>query len=53
VAILLLASHFHHRLTRTEHQLWWKIREDVLAELGMTLDDEQAYYEEISEQFLA
>jgi len=53
VATLQLAIHFYHRVTRTEHQLWWKIREDVLAELGLQADDEQAYFEEITEQFLA
>ena len=53
VATLQLAICFYHRITRTEHPLWWKIREEVLAELGIQLGDEQAYYEEISEQFLA
>lgn len=53
VATLQLAIHFYHRVTRTDHQLWWKIREEVLAELGLQADDEQAYFEEITEQFLA
>lgn len=53
VATLQLAIHFYHRVTRTDHQLWWKIREEVLAELGIQADDEQAYFEEITEQFLA
>lgn len=53
VAILQMAIHFHHRITRTNHQLWQKIRGEALAELGISPDDEQAYYEEITEQFLA
>lgn len=53
VAILQLAIHFYHRITRTDHQLWWKIRNEVLVELGISPDSEQAYYEEITEQFLA
>lgn len=53
VATLQLAIHFYHRVTRTDHQFWWKIREEVLAELGLQADDEQAYFEEITEQFLA
>lgn len=53
VSILQLAIHFYHRVTRTDHQFWWKIREEALAELGIPLEGEQAYYEDISEQFLA
>jgi HD-like signal output (HDOD) protein len=53
VANLQLAIYFYHRITRTDHPLWWKIRQEVLTELGLTPDGEQAYYEDISEQFLA
>jgi len=53
VAILQLAIHFYHRIIRTDHQLWQKIRMEVLAELGISPDSEQVYYEEISEKFLA
>lgn len=53
VAILQLAIHFYHRMSHTEHQVWWRIREEVLAELGISQDQEQAYYEEISEKFMA
>ena len=52
VAILQLAIHFHHRINRTDHPLWWKIRDELLPELGIYPDGEQEYYEEISEQFL-
>lgn len=52
VAILQLAIHFHHRINHTDHPLWWKIRDELLPELGIYPDGEQAYYEEITEQFL-
>lgn len=52
VAILQLAIHFHHRISHVDHQVWWNIREDTLAELGIPAEAEQAYFEEISEQFL-
>lgn len=53
VATLQLAIHFYHRITRVKDPAWLKLREDVLAELGIHPDAEQAYYEDISEQFLA
>lgn len=52
VAILQLAIHFYHRIGRVDDPVWWKIRTEVLAELGLTPDSEQDYYELISEQFL-
>jgi HD-like signal output (HDOD) protein len=51
VAILQLAIHFYHRINQSDHLLWVKIGEEVLKELGFYPKDEQAYYEEISEQF--
>ncbi len=51
VAILQLAIHFHHRIYQSEHLLWERIGDDVMAELGFHPDDEHEYYEEISEQF--
>lgn len=53
VAILQLAIHFYHLVTHTDDQLWEKIREEVLYELGIHLEEEQSYYEEIIEKFLA
>jgi len=53
VAILQLAIYFYHRVSHTEHTLWKNIRDEVLAELGIHPETEQAYYEEISEKFLA
>ena len=53
VAMLQLAIHFYHRVNRTDHPLWLKIRSEALAELGIPPDDEQEYYEEIIGQFLA
>jgi len=53
VAILQLALQIYYRLVRIENPFWFKIRKDVLAELGIHPETEQEYYEEISEQFLA
>ncbi len=52
VAILQLAIHFYHRITRIDDPLWPKIRGEVLNELGIHVDGEQEYFDEISEQFL-
>ncbi|MFZ2301188.1 MAG: HDOD domain-containing protein [Gallionella sp.] len=53
VATLQLATHFYHRITRIKDPAWPKLRMEVLVELGIHPDAEQAYYEDISEQFLA
>jgi len=53
VAILQLAVHFYHRLSHSDDRLWPKIRLPVLAELGLHPEDEQEYFDEISERFLA
>jgi len=52
VAILQLAIHFHHRITHTKDKIWPAIRTEALAELGISVEGEQAYYEEISDSFL-
>lgn len=52
VAILQLAIHFYHRIGRIDDQAWYKLREEILEELGLSLDAEQDYFELISEQFL-
>jgi HD-like signal output (HDOD) protein len=52
VATLQLATHFYHRITRVKDPAWPKLREEVLAELGIHLDAEQEFYEDISAQFL-
>lgn len=52
VAIIQLASHFYHRITRIEDPVWPNIREFVLGELGIHADAEQEYFEEMSERFL-
>lgn len=54
VAILQLAIHFHHRITYTgqPQKFRWKLRSEVLEELGIHLDDEHAYFEDICERFL-
>lgn len=53
VAIIQLATHFHHRICRVEDPLWTKVCDDVLNELGLHTDNEQEYFEEISERFFA
>lgn len=52
VAILQLAIHFYHRIGRVDDPVWWKVRSEVLSELGLAPDSEQEYYELISERFL-
>lgn len=52
VAILQLAIHFYHRIAETDDSLWPKIRVFVLEELGIHVDAEQEYFEEIHERFL-
>jgi len=52
VAILQLAVHFYHRVTHVEDLLWPRVREFVLNELGIHVDGEQEYFDEISERFL-
>jgi HD-like signal output (HDOD) protein len=53
VAILQLSIHIYHRISHTDHPHWWKIRAEVLEELGIHPDSALEYYEEITEQFLA
>lgn len=53
VAILQLAIHYYHRIGRVDDPIWYKLRDEVLAELGIAPDTEQEYYEHISEQFLS
>jgi HD-like signal output (HDOD) protein len=52
VAILQMALQIYYRLARIENTNWFKIRKDVLSELGIHPETEQEYYEEITEQFL-
>ncbi|HUW37667.1 MAG TPA: HDOD domain-containing protein [Rhodocyclaceae bacterium] len=52
VAILQLAIHFYQRVSGVENPLWPRIRVPVMAELGLHIDFEQEYFEEISERFL-
>lgn len=52
VAILQLSIHFYNRISNIDDPLWSRIGNAVLNELGIHVDDEQDYFEEISEQFL-
>ncbi|MFA6970584.1 MAG: HDOD domain-containing protein [Gallionella sp.] len=51
-AILQLAIHFYHRIGRVEDPIWYKLRADVLEELGLDVESEQEYFEIIRDQFL-
>lgn len=53
VAILQLAIQFYHCIGGVENALWPKMRAEVLNELGVHLDGEHEYFEDISERFLA
>ena len=52
VAILQLSIHFYCCISSIEDPVWAKIGEAVLNELGISADEEQGYFEEISERFL-
>lgn len=51
VATLQLAIHFFNRLNRAHDSLWETIGLEVLAELGLSPEDLEEYYDEISERF--
>jgi len=53
VAIIQLASHFFHRISNVTDAVWPKISEFVLREVGIHVEGEQEYFEEISDRFLA
>ena len=52
VAILQLSIHFYHRISNIDDPFWANIGKEVLNELGIPVDDEQDYFDEISERFL-
>jgi HD-like signal output (HDOD) protein len=52
VAILQMALHFYHRLARAEDPAWPSLSRSVLTELGLTPEDEEDFFELISERFL-
>ena len=52
VAILQLGSHYYHRMNHVPDPLWEKIGPRVLSELGLGLDEETDYYNQITERFL-
>jgi HD-like signal output (HDOD) protein len=53
IAILQLAVQFYYRLAGGRNAIWPRIRTAVLDELGIHVDGEHEYFEEISERFLA
>jgi HD-like signal output (HDOD) protein len=52
VAIIQLASHFYHQLHHVADPLWDMIGPRVLSELGLGLDEEKDYFEQITGRFL-
>jgi HD-like signal output (HDOD) protein len=52
VSILQLAIQFYHRLNRQENPVWKDIGLRVLAEIGISPDDESDYFDQISHLFL-
>ena len=52
VAILQLSIHFYCRISTIEDPVWNDIGEAVLYQLGIRPDEEQSYFEEVSERFL-
>lgn len=51
VAILQLAIQYYHRINDQSNPLWATIGRKVGEELGMSADDEEDYFEEISGRF--
>ncbi len=51
VGILQLAIHFYHRMARAEDPLWTRIGDQVLTEIGIHLEDENDFFERISDKF--
>jgi HD-like signal output (HDOD) protein len=52
VAILQLAIHYYHRMSRVADPAWHTLGPDVLAELGISADMADEYYETITDRFL-
>lgn len=51
VAILQLAIHYYHRMGRVADPVWVAMGPEVLAELGISTDMADEYYETITERF--
>jgi HD-like signal output (HDOD) protein len=51
VSIVQLAIHFYHRINDQSNPVWGRIGGRVLEEIGMTLDDAEDYYEDVSQRF--
>ncbi|MDD5177051.1 MAG: HDOD domain-containing protein [Sterolibacterium sp.] len=51
LAILQLAIHFYHQLLRTKDPSWAWLSEPVMAELGLSFENDQDYFELIAERF--
>ncbi len=53
VCILQLAIHFYHRMNHQDDPLWAVIGPTVLAEIGLSADEESDYLDQITQLFLA
>ncbi|MFA7267935.1 MAG: HDOD domain-containing protein [Sterolibacterium sp.] len=53
VAILQLAMHFYHRLVQANDPSWTWLSGPVMAELGLSFEDDKDYFELIAERFYA
>lgn len=53
VCILHLAIHFYHRMNHQDDPLWSTIGPTVLAEIGLSADEESDYLDQITQLFLA
>ncbi|MEW5903098.1 MAG: HDOD domain-containing protein [Pseudomonadota bacterium] len=51
VAILQLAIHYYHRMSRVADPVWDTLGQEVLAELGISADMADEYYETIIDRF--
>jgi HD-like signal output (HDOD) protein len=52
VCILQLGIHFYHRLNRQDSPLWPTIGPRVLAEIGLSADEEDDFFGKISDKFI-
>jgi HD-like signal output (HDOD) protein len=51
VSIVQLAIHFYHRINDQPNPVWAKIGGRVLEEIGLTADDLEDYFEDVSNRF--
>jgi len=52
ICILQLAINFYHRINHQPNAIWDQIGPRALEEIGISVDDEEDYFEVISRRFL-